>query len=158
METIEKNLLAESDAKPKEGTGRRAFLHRAAIAGAIGAAGLGSILTLANPLAEGRSILGRDDHDRDHDHDEDADDLKKRDHDILIAAEIAEALAVTTYTNIIDGAPFSAVWNPMTKGTSSLQGKRKCPTICWNSPLPTNLRLSNPSFIPKACFKTRRQH
>jgi hypothetical protein len=102
METIEKNLLTESDAKPKEGTGRRAFLHRAAITGAIGAAGIGSILTLATSQAEGRSILGRDDHD----HDEDGDDLKKRDHDILIAAEIAEALAVTTYTNIIDGAPF----------------------------------------------------
>jgi hypothetical protein len=106
METTEKNLLVESDAKPQEATGRRAFLQRAAIAGAVGAAGLGSILTLATLKAEGRSILGRDDHDRDHDHDEDADDLKKRDHDILIAAEIAEALAVTTYTNIIDGAPF----------------------------------------------------
>jgi hypothetical protein len=32
--------------------------------------------------------------------------LKKRDHDILIAAEIAEAGAVTTYTNITDAAPF----------------------------------------------------
>jgi hypothetical protein len=105
METIEKNPLPETNAKPKEGTGRRAFLQRAAIAGAVGAAGLGSILTLA-PHAQGRSILGRDDHDHDRDHDEDADDLKKRDHDILIAGEIAEALAVTTYTNIIDAAPF----------------------------------------------------
>jgi hypothetical protein len=102
METTEKNLLAGSYPKPKGGTGRRAFLHQAAIAGAIGAAGLGSILTLATPQAEGRSTFGHDDHD----HDEDGDDLKKRDHDILIAAEIAEALAVTTYTNIIDGAPF----------------------------------------------------
>jgi hypothetical protein len=32
--------------------------------------------------------------------------LKKGDRDILIAAEIAEALAVTTYTNIIRRAPF----------------------------------------------------
>ena len=32
--------------------------------------------------------------------------LTKGDIDILVAAEIAEALAVTTYTNIIDNAPF----------------------------------------------------
>jgi hypothetical protein len=32
--------------------------------------------------------------------------LTKGDVDILVAAEIAEALAVTTYTNIIDNAPF----------------------------------------------------
>jgi len=39
-------------------------------------------------------------------HDNDADEIKKRDRDILIAAQIAEALAVTTYTNIINAAPF----------------------------------------------------
>ena len=38
--------------------------------------------------------------------DHDPDDLKKRDRDILVAAEIAEALAVTTYSNIISIAPF----------------------------------------------------
>src|SRR5436305_8479211 len=32
--------------------------------------------------------------------------LSRGDRDILVAAEIAEALAVTTYTNIIDRAPF----------------------------------------------------
>jgi hypothetical protein len=32
--------------------------------------------------------------------------LKKEDREILVAAEIAEALAVTTYSNIIDIAPF----------------------------------------------------
>ena len=32
--------------------------------------------------------------------------VKKRDTEILVAAEIAEALAVTTYTNIINTAPF----------------------------------------------------
>jgi hypothetical protein len=48
------------------------------------------------------SALGHDHKDED----QDDDDLKKRDHNILIAAEIAEALAVTTYTNIIDASPF----------------------------------------------------
>jgi Ferritin-like domain len=100
METKEKDILVRSDPKQEEGTSRRAFLHRAAIAGAVGAAGLGSLLTLASPEAKGSNPLGHDDHD------ENGDDLKQRDHDILIAAEIAEALAVTTYTNIIDAAPF----------------------------------------------------
>ena len=36
----------------------------------------------------------------------DRDDLTPGDRAILIAAEIAEALAVTTYSNIIDTAPF----------------------------------------------------
>jgi len=40
------------------------------------------------------------------DGDEERGDVKKRDTDILIAAEIAEALAVTTYTHIIETAPF----------------------------------------------------
>src|SRR3989440_9983736 len=34
--------------------------------------------------------------------------VKKRDIEILVAAQIAEALAVTTYTNIINAAPFFA--------------------------------------------------
>jgi Ferritin-like domain len=84
---------------PTEGTSRRAFLCRAAVTGALGAAGFGALATLTSSAASASSK----DHD---DHDDDRDDAKKRDHDILIAAEIAEALAVTTYTNIIETAPF----------------------------------------------------
>ena len=62
----------------------RASLMR--MAGAAGAGlALGSLLEAAPARASG---------------------LTKGDTDILIAAEIAEALAVTTYTNIIDWAPF----------------------------------------------------
>ena len=68
-----------------------------------------ALLDLAPAKAKDRGRdddYGRgDDHDRDHDHDFEF-DAKKRDTDILIAAEIAEALAVTTYTNIINLAPF----------------------------------------------------
>lgn len=71
------------------GVSRRSFLKTAA-AGA-GAAALGGFATTA-------SAADHDDDDHDH--------LKKGDRDILIAAEIAEALAVTTYTNIINIAPF----------------------------------------------------
>lgn len=100
MNIKEQDLLVRGEPKGEAGTSRRSFLHRAAIAGAVGAVGSGSLVTLLTPNANGVSGPGRGDQD------EDRDDLRKRDHNILIAAEIAEALAVTTYTNIIDSAPF----------------------------------------------------
>jgi hypothetical protein len=72
---------------------RRSFLTTATL-GATAFAALGGLSSVA---------LADDDHDimkDEHDH------LKKGDRDILVAAEIAEALAVTTYSNIIDIAPF----------------------------------------------------
>jgi len=100
--TIEnKDVLVCSSAGQMTATGRRAFLQRAAFAGAVGATGLTSLLTLASPeLGTAATALHHNDGDND------ADDLKRRDTAILVAAEIAEALAVTTYTNIIDSAPF----------------------------------------------------
>jgi Ferritin-like domain len=92
----------------EQGTSRRSFLRKASMAGAMGAAGLSGLLTIASPRTLGSSVVHADDgHEEDRDdHDEDQDGLKRRDRNILIAAEIAEALAVTTYANIIDGAPF----------------------------------------------------
>lgn len=81
---------------------RRSFVKGATLLGATGVVGLGGLLKLA--AAEPRP-WDRDNRDRD-DRDDDDDDPKRRDHNILIAAEIAEALAVTTYSNIIDIAPF----------------------------------------------------
>src|ERR1700720_4029905 len=85
----------------QSGSSRRSFLKGAALTGAA----LTSITTLAalGGLATPASAQQHDDDDSmksEHDH------LKKGDRDILIAAEIAEALAVTTYSNIIDIAPF----------------------------------------------------
>src|SRR5215468_2399472 len=97
MNSEENSLLVRVAPEQPQGSTRRTFLHRAAIAGAVG---VGSLLPLALPDAKASALLGRDDHD------DDSDDLKGGDHNILIAAEIAEALAVTTYTNIIDGSPF----------------------------------------------------
>jgi hypothetical protein len=77
---------------------RRSFLRRASV-GAATALAAGSLLTFAKA----------DDHDDDHGHDcEDRDKsgFTRGDRNILIAAEIAEALAVTTYTNIINTSPF----------------------------------------------------
>ena len=93
----------ESESKLTEeytGNSRRSFLKNVSLAGAGTAAGLGVLLD----LMPARANDGRD--DRDCDRDEDKDEAKKRDTDILIAAEIAEALAVTTYTNIINLSPF----------------------------------------------------
>ena len=85
------------------GNSRRSFLKNVSLAGAGTAAGLGVLLDLMPAGANDRRD-DRDDNDRDRD--EDRDEAKKRDTDILIAAEIAEALAVTTYTNIINLSPF----------------------------------------------------
>src|SRR6476619_26365 len=64
-------------------------LTRASLMRTAGAAGAGLALGSLLEAAPARSAV-----------------LTKGDTDILIAAEIAEALAVTTYTNIIDRAPF----------------------------------------------------
>ena len=66
------------------GTDRRTFLRNAALAGA-GVTGLGALPALARANAGG---------------------ITPEDVEILIAAEIAEALAVTTYSHIITTAPF----------------------------------------------------
>ena len=71
---------------PNESVSRRSFLSRASL---LSTAALLPIKALASQ--------GEDDSHR---------HLKAGDREILIAAEIAEALAVTTYTNIISQAPF----------------------------------------------------
>lgn len=83
-----------SQAAPEQATTRKSFLKGAAVASA-GAAGLGA-LGPAAALAHGRHRHGHGGHGG----------LTHGDVEILKAAQIAEALAVTTYTNIIDTAPF----------------------------------------------------
>jgi hypothetical protein len=83
---------------PAQATTRKSFLKGAAAASA-GAAGLGA-LGPAAALAHGRHR--RHGHDKHGGHG----GLTHGDVEILKAAQIAEALAVTTYTNIINTAPF----------------------------------------------------
>ena len=78
---------------------RRSFFRRASAVGASGALIVSGLGTLAS--AEGKPEFGRHPHD-----DHDAGDLKKQDRDILVAAQLAEALAVTMYSNIINLSPF----------------------------------------------------
>jgi hypothetical protein len=76
----------------RSGMSRRSFFKQATVVGATSAIALGGFVSLASA--------------QDNKNDHDSDDLRKRDRDILVAAQIAEALAVTTYSNIIDIAPF----------------------------------------------------
>lgn len=79
---------------------RRSFFKRSAMVGA-GIVAAGGVAALTSGLA--KPAFAADAY-------EDAktmhNGLKKADRDILIAAEIAEALAVTTYSNIINTSPF----------------------------------------------------
>lgn len=74
----------------QDATDRRQFLRRAATAGAGVMVGGGALDALVPSFADARKHRG----------------ATKRDLAILGAAQIAEALAVTTYSNIIDTAPF----------------------------------------------------
>jgi hypothetical protein len=96
------DAIASSTQPPQ--SNRRSFLKKASLAGATGALALTGLLDVASAKTIGRSLTSRD---RDHDDYRDDDkELRHEDIDILIAAEIAEALAVTTYSNIINTAPF----------------------------------------------------
>jgi len=78
---------------------RRSFFKRVTVVGATGVVVAGGLKTLASALTKSETnTSAHNDHD--------PGELKKRDRDILVAAEIAEALAVTTYSNIINIAPF----------------------------------------------------
>jgi hypothetical protein len=91
----EVNLSATAVAEEPQNADRRSFFKRASLGAAVvaGSAVFGGVLkaaaasTAAAPKTSG---------------------LTGGDREILIAAEIAEALAVTTYTNIINTAPFFA--------------------------------------------------
>src|SRR5450432_1993490 len=79
------------------GLSRRSFFQRATIVGATSAVALGGLVSLASAMdkeSETTSQKGA------------SSNLKAGDRGILVAAEIAESLAVTTYSNIINIAPF----------------------------------------------------
>ncbi len=91
---MKQTIVSPSSVNPTthSSVSRRTFLTRASVAGAIA---LSPLAALANGAQN----------DQDN-NDDDPRHLKERDKGILIAAEIAEALAVTTYTNIINKTPF----------------------------------------------------
>jgi Ferritin-like domain len=99
-ETEFTNLIAATEQESSSQLSRRSFFKRGAMMSA-GLVAAGGIATLATTLAKPAFAAETG---------EDAKSMRKGltkgDLNILIAAQIAEALAVTTYTNIIDSAPF----------------------------------------------------
>lgn len=95
MSTFRELLGLET--QPRSGLSRRSFFTHAAAVGATVGAGL-----VAGPAA---SALGLRDAESE-DEIPRANNLEAGDKAILVAAEIAEALAVTTYMHIINEAPF----------------------------------------------------
>lgn len=84
-------LKTDADGLIRENSGisRRSFFRFATAAGAVGAAGLYGVLNTVEALGQERATETT------------SAKLAAGDASILIAAEIAEALAVTTYTNIV---------------------------------------------------------
>jgi Ferritin-like domain len=100
MSTHDEKESVRSEAEQKNGTSRRSFLQRSVMAGAAGVAGVSTLLSLASRSAYASGTRARSNQE------ESSNGLTSGDTDILVAAEIAEALAVTTYTHIIFTAPF----------------------------------------------------
>jgi hypothetical protein len=96
MNTSNEIEVIHSPEDGQSGSSRRSFLKGAAITGTATLATLG-LATMASAQQQDEDTGSMK---WEHDH------LNKGDRDILVAAEIAEALAVTTYTNIINIAPF----------------------------------------------------
>src|SRR5579871_1233573 len=89
-------IVVHSPEDNQGGVSRRSFLKTATFAGATSFVAFGGFAGIASAQQEEDAESMKAEHDH----------LKKPDRDILVAAEIAEALAVTTYSNIINTAPF----------------------------------------------------
>lgn len=126
----------------QSGLSRRSFLKTATFAGATTLAALGGLSTAASAAQ-----LQEDTESMKYEHDH----LKKSDADILIAAQIAEALAVTTYSNIINTAPFFKTIPDDDQGYLIGARRRRCPTIFSSSQSQTNPLPSPSSSIPQKC-------
>jgi Ferritin-like domain len=81
----------------QSGVSRRSFFKRAALVGATAAVAGGGLTTVASALENTTRNARPEDVVK---------GLTSGDRAILVAAQIAEALAVTTYSNIIETAPF----------------------------------------------------
>jgi len=86
-------LEADGPVSQNADISRRSFFHRATVAGATGAAGLYGLLNLADAFGQEPAAANGSANA--------ANPFTSGDTAILIAAEIAEALAVTTYTHIV---------------------------------------------------------
>ena len=98
-ETESTNLTAGAAEDNASQFSRRSFFRRAAVVGATGLVAAGGVATLASAITKATPSASADAQPS-------SSGLKPVDRAILVAAQIAEALAVTTYSNIIDNSPF----------------------------------------------------
>ena len=98
-ETESTNLTAGTAEDNASQFSRRSFFRRAAVVGATGLVAAGGVATLASAITKATPSASADAQPS-------SSGLKPVDRAILVAAQIAEALAVTTYSNIIDNSPF----------------------------------------------------
>jgi hypothetical protein len=98
-ETESLNLIAAAVEDNASQLSRRSFFKRSAVIGATTLVAAGGITTLASAITN--PVKASSDTEK-----PTSKGLKQSDRNILIAAQIAEALAVTTYTNIINTSPF----------------------------------------------------
>jgi hypothetical protein len=97
------------------------------------------------------SALAHDGEEGDHD------GLKKRDIDILVAADIAEALAVTTYTHIVDTAPFFARIPSDDQGYLESARQEEMSHYLLEQSVTGQPTPFTSFFYPKGCSKIRRR-
>jgi hypothetical protein len=97
MDSVD-TMVAPADKGASE-ISRRSFFKRTAVMGAAGVVAAAGLTTVATASTNPKLKLAEEREHEQH-------GLTKGDRDILVAAEIAEALAVTTYSNIINAAPF----------------------------------------------------
>ncbi len=109
-------ISAEPKSNEQKPSDRRSFLKRATIVGATGLFGFDGLMSLASAQPK----FKRPSHWES--------GVEQGDFDILIAAQIAEALAVTTYFNIIDSSPFFPTIPRTTSITWSRRARKKCRT------------------------------
>jgi hypothetical protein len=93
MKNVEATGVPVTPAEQRAG-GRRSFFKTAAVVGAAGILGVDSLVSLASAQPKFSRPTPQES------------GVEKGDFDILLAAQIAEALAVTTYFTIIETAPF----------------------------------------------------
>lgn len=98
-ETESLNLTAAAAEDNASQLSRRSFFKRTAVIGATTLVAAGGLTTLASAITN--PVKDSSDTEK-----PTSKGLKQIDRNILVAAQIAEALAVTTYSNIIDSSPF----------------------------------------------------
>jgi hypothetical protein len=96
MNMLNQIKAVRSPEESQSASSRRSFLKGAALTGAATFAAVGALSTTVSAQQQEETDSMQYEHNN----------LKKSDREILIAAQIAEALAVTTYTNIINTSPF----------------------------------------------------